>query len=317
MFSELRGTSSRKVIMRRYTLPVVGLLGVAALALTGCQSPGSDASAQAAADPNAPITIATIPIGEDPTAENPIDVFAALLEEATGRTVEITDVPDYLSVVEAIRADHVDIGVMSGFPSALAVNTGEVDALVAFEGDGKPVSTCVVLDDSPVQKVEDLKGKTVAFADQASSSGYFMPVYMLHEAGLEQNVDYEAIFAGGHEGSFAALEQGQVDAACTAVMLTQLGAPMFPFADGEWRAVGESPAMDVAGAVLGRQSLDAETRELIQKGIAEVFSPKNAEKLGAFGMFAAAPQTADPDSSAFASFAEIAAVAGVELKDLK
>ena len=314
MVSESRGLTSRKVIMRRFTLPAVGLLGVAALALTGCQTPTADA---APADPDAPITIATIPVGDDPTAENPIEVFGALLEEATGREVEITDVPDYLSVVEAIRADHVDIGIMSGFPSALAVNTGEVDALVAFEGDGKPVSTCVVLADSPVQTLEDLAGKTVAFADQASSSGYFMPVYMLHEAGLEQGDDYEAIFAGGHEGSFAALEQGQVDAACTAVMLTELGAPMFPFADGEWRAVGESPAMDVAGAVLGRPSLDTATRKAIQDGIAAVFTPENAEKLGAFGSFAAAPQTVDPDDSAFESFAEIAAVAGVELKDLQ
>ncbi len=303
MFSEFGNVSSRKVIMRRLTLPAVGLLGVAALALTGCQSPSAEA---APADPNAPITIATLPVGDDPTAENPVEVFA-----------EITDVPDYLSVVEAIRADHVDIGIMSGFPSALAVNTGEVDALVAFQGDGKPVSTCVVLNDSPIQTVEDLEGTTVAFADQASSSGYFMPVYMLHEAGLEQGTDYEAIFAGGHEGSFAALEQGQVDAACTAVMLTELGAPMFPFADGEWRAVGESPAMDIQGAVLGRQSLDAETRKVIQDGIAEVFSPENAERLGAYGSFAAAEQTTDPESSSFESFAEIAAVAGVELKDLK
>lgn len=314
MFSELGNLPLRKVIMRRFTLPAVGLLGVAAVALTGCQSPSAEA---APADPNAPITIATIPVGEDPTAENPVEVFAELLEQATGRDVEITDVPDYLSVVEAIRADHVDIGIMSGFPSALAVNTGEVDALVAFQGDGTPVSTCVVLNDSPIREVEDFRGATVAFADQASSSGYFMPVYMLHEAGLEQGTDYEAIFAGGHEGSFAALEQGQVDAACTAVMLTQLGAPMFPFEDGEWRGVGESPAMEIQGAVLGRQSLDADTRELIQKGIAEVFSPENAERLGAYGAFAAATQTVDPSKESFSSFAEIAAVAGVELKDLK
>ena len=300
--------------MRRLTLPAVGLLGIAAIALTGCQSPSAEA---APADSDAPITIATLPVGDDPTAVNPIDVFAELFEEATGRTVEVIDVPDYLSVVEAIRSDHVDIGIMSGFPSALAVNTGEVDALVAFEGDGKPVSTCVVLADSPVQTVEDLEGTTVAFADQASSSGYFMPVYMLHEAGLEQGTDYEAIFAGGHEGSFAALQQGQVDAACTAVMLTELGAPMFPFADGEWRAVGESPAMDVQGAVLGRQTLDDETRKLIQQGIAAVFSPENAEQLGAFGAFAAAPQKVDPAGAEFASFAEIAGVAGVELEDLK
>lgn len=301
--------------MRRYTLPAVGLLGIAALALTGCQASAADADAASASD--APITIATLPLGDDPTAENPIEVFAELFEEATGREVEVTDVPDYLSVVEAIRNDHVDIGIMSGFPSALAVNTGEVDALVAFNGDDEPVSTCVVLNDSPIQEVEDFKGKTVAFADQASSSGYFMPVYMLHEAGLEQGVDYEAIFAGGHEGSFAALAQGQVDAACTANMLTELGAPMFPFADGEWRGVGQSPSMSVQGTVLGRQSLDEATRAVIEEGMAEVFSPENAERLGAMGAFATLEQTVEPDPSLYASFAEIAGVAGVELEDLE
>ncbi|MGN6125460.1 MAG: phosphate/phosphite/phosphonate ABC transporter substrate-binding protein [Humibacter sp.] len=300
--------------MRRSILPAVAVLGLASLALVGCQGASADVASD---DPNAPITIATLPVGDDPTAVNPITVFADLFEEATGRTVQVTDVPDYLSVVEAIRSDHVDIGIMSGFPSALAVNTGEVDALVAFDGDDSPVSTCVVLDDSPVKKLEDLKGKTVAFADQASSSGYFMPVYMLHEAGLEQGDDYTSVFSGGHEGSFAALAQGQVDAACTAIMLTQLGKPMFPFEDGEWRAVGESPSMAVQGAVLGRQSLDEKTRKVIADGIAKTFAPENAERLGALGSFATATQTVDPDSAVFGSFATIAEVAGVELKDLK
>ncbi|WP_309064956.1 phosphate/phosphite/phosphonate ABC transporter substrate-binding protein [Microbacterium sp.] len=300
--------------MRRITLPAVGVLGVAVLALTGCQSPAAEA---APADSDAPITIATLPVGEDPTAENPVEVFAELFEEATGRQVEVTDVPDYLSVVEAIRADHVDIGIMSGFPSALAVNTGEVDPLVAFGGDDKPVSTCVVLNDSPIRTLEDFEGKTVAFADQASSSGYFMPVYMLHEAGLEQGEDYEAVFAGGHEGSFAALAQGQADAACTAIMLTELGAPMFPFEDGEWRGIGESPSMAVQGTVLGRQSLDEETRTVIADGIAKVFTPENAERLGAMGSFAGLEQIVAPDAELYASFADIAEVAGVELKDLK
>ncbi|ALJ21627.1 phosphate/phosphite/phosphonate ABC transporter substrate-binding protein [Microbacterium sp. No. 7] len=303
--------------MHRATLPAAALLGITALALTGCQGASAGEVPAETADPDAPITMATLPLGDDPTAVNPIDVFAELFEEATGRTVEIVDVPDYLSVVEAIRADHVDIGIMSGFPSALAVNTGKVDAVVAFGGDDNPVSTCVVLEDSPVTTLDDLKGKTVAFADQASSSGYFMPVYMLHEAGLEQGTDYKAIFAGGHEGSFAALAQGQVDAACTAIMLTQLGKPMFPFEEGEWRAVGESPSMSVQGAVLGRQSLDAETRKTVAEGIAAVFSAENAEALGAFGSFVGLEQIVAPDAALFAPFAEIAGVAGVELKDLQ
>ncbi|WP_282857263.1 phosphate/phosphite/phosphonate ABC transporter substrate-binding protein [Pseudoclavibacter helvolus] len=297
--------------MRRSPLLAFGIMGVSALALTGCQT------AEATAD-DTTITIATIPLGEDPTQANPIDALVELLEAETGYTVEVTDVPDYLSVVEAIRADHVDMGIMSGFPSALAVNTGEVDALLAWEGSEDPVSTCVVLNDSPVQELTDLEGKTVAFADQASSSGYFMPVHMLHEAGLEQGTDYEAIFAGGHEGSFAALEQGQVDAACTSIMLTELGAPMFPFADGEWRGVGESAPMPVMGSVLGSPELTDEKRAVIQDAIQAVFVEKNAEALGALGSgFIGLPVSVDPEPSVFDGFVEIAGVAGVQLEDLE
>ncbi|MEZ5153439.1 phosphate/phosphite/phosphonate ABC transporter substrate-binding protein [Rhodococcus zopfii] len=301
--------------MRRHTPPLVGLLGISALvvALAGCSSAdGSDGPADAST-----ITIATTPLGDDPTKANPVEALAELLESETGRSVDILDVPDYLSVVEAIRSDHVDFGIMSGFPSALAVSTGEVDALMAWKGSDKPVSTCVVLDESPVRELTDLRGKTVAFADQASSSGYFMPVYMLHEAGLEQNTDYNAIFAGGHEGSFAALEQGQVDAACTAIMLTELGEPMFPFADGEWRGVGQSPSMPVMGAVLARPSLDDETRALLQDALPKVFSEPNAETLGALGAgFIGLDEILDPAPAEFQSFVDIAAVAGVELADL-
>ncbi|GAB3302499.1 phosphate/phosphite/phosphonate ABC transporter substrate-binding protein [Pseudoclavibacter terrae] len=297
--------------MRRSPLLAFGIMGVSALALTGCQT------AEATAD-DTTITIATIPLGEDPTQANPTDALVELLEAETGYTVEVTDVPDYLSVVEAIRADHVDMGIMSGFPSALAVNTGEVDALLAWEGSEDPVSTCVVLNDSPVHELTDLEGKTVAFADQASSSGYFMPVHMLHEAGLEQGTDYEAIFAGGHEGSFAALEQGQVDAACTSIMLTELGAPMFPFADGEWRGVGESAPMPVMGSVLGSPELSDEKRTVIQDAIQAVFVEENAEALGALGSgFIGLPVSVDPEPSVFDGFVEIAGVAGVQLEDLE
>lgn len=303
--------------MRRTTIPLLGFIGLTMLATTGCQA-AATASSDGADASSAPITIATLPLGDDPSAENPIDAFATLLEEETGRPVEVTDVPDYLSVVEAIRADHVDIGIMSGFPSALAVNTGEVDALLAWRGDDAPVSTCVVLDDSPITELTDLEGATVAFADQASSSGYFMPVYMLHEAGLEQGADYEAIFAGGHEGSFSALEQGQVDAACTAIMLTQLGEPYFPFAEGEWRGVGESPSMPIAGAVLARQSLDDETRSLLEEALPRVFSEENAESLGALGEgFVGRETLIAPGTEVFRGFVDIAEIAGVKLEDLR
>ncbi|MFC7403844.1 phosphate/phosphite/phosphonate ABC transporter substrate-binding protein [Georgenia alba] len=303
--------------MRRPALLAAGTLGlISVLAVSACQPATSDAADQPDAD--APITFATTPLGDDPTAANPIDAFAEVLSEETGREVEIRDVPDYLSVVEAIRSDHVDIGIMSGFPSALAVNTGEVDALAAWPGNDDPVSTCLVLADSPVQSLEDLRGGTIAFADQASSSGYFMPVHMLHEAGLEQGTDYEPLFAGGHDGSFVALEQGQVDAACTSTLFPSMtGTDMFPFEEGETRSVGESEPMAIQMSILSRQSLDEETRTLIQDALPQVFSEENAEELGVLAEGTLGVELMlDPEPAVYQPFVDIAAIADVDLSDL-
>lgn len=88
--------------MRHRTVPALGILSISAvLALTGCQTAASEASTEPATD--APITIATLPLGDDPTQANPIEAFAELVEKETGRTVEVTDVPDYIRVPQTTR----------------------------------------------------------------------------------------------------------------------------------------------------------------------------------------------------------------------
>ena len=52
--------------MRRVATPALGLLSIAALALTGCSATASASGSDAAAD--APITIATLPLGRRPHA---------------------------------------------------------------------------------------------------------------------------------------------------------------------------------------------------------------------------------------------------------
>jgi phosphonate transport system substrate-binding protein len=302
--------------MRVRALPAAGLLALgAAILLTGCTAPAE----QAAEAADAPITFATTPLGDDPTAQNPVVAFADLVEAQTGRTVEVVDVPDYTAVVEAIRNHHVDIGFMSGFPSALAVNTGEVDSLIAWPGNDDPVSTCIVLDESPLTSLEDITPETVvAFADPASSSGYFMPVSMLDAAGLEKDADYTATFSGGHDMSFIALKEGQVDVACTSTIFpTMVGTDMFPFAEGETRSIGESDSMPVAVSVLADQELAGDKRELLLEALPNIFVEENAEALGA--MFEAMQGTEpilEPGDEIFAPFVEIASIADVDISDL-
>lgn len=275
---------------------LIGLLSVSAvLALTGC---AGDAVANKDTTETEVIRIGTLPILD----------------------VEITDAPDYLGVVEAVRADHVDIALMSAFPSALAVNTGEVDALLAWPGSPDPVSTCYVLKDSPIEKVEDLKGATIGFADPGSSSGFFMPTHLLDSAGLKKDVDYEAMFTGGHDLSAIAVKEGQIDAACTATMLTKMiGSDYFPFEEGEVRFIGESIPMDISMAVIASQKMSDAKRQALVEALPKVFSPDNDDKLGVYaesGVTSAEPMI-EPSEDAFASLVDVAAVADVDISDLK
>lgn len=300
--------------MRTRALTGLGALTVgAALLFTGCSAPVDDAESA-----DAPLTFASAPLGDDPTAQNPIKVLTALMAEETGREVKVTDVPDYLAVVEAIRGGHVDFGLMSGFPSALAVNTGEIDALVAWPGTDDPVSTCIVLDDSPLKSVDDITPDTViAFADPASSSGYFMPVYTLDQAGLKKDVDYKPLFSGGHDMSFMALKQGQVDVACTAVILTTMvDTDLFPFAEGDTRSIVMSESMPVSTTVIVNSKMTREKRDLLLAAIPEVFSEKNAEALGPLYGAAGIDPVLEPKKDIFAPFVRIAQIAGVDISDL-
>ncbi|WP_221584756.1 phosphate/phosphite/phosphonate ABC transporter substrate-binding protein [Microbacterium sp. G2-8] len=302
----------------RAPLALGALAAGSALLLAGC----SASSADAGTDDDV-IRLATLPLTDDPSVETPVEALTTLLEEETGMTVEVTDVPNYSAVIEAIRGGHEDIGLMSGFPTALAVSTGEVDSLVAWPGTDEPVSTCLVLDDSPLQSLEDIEpDTTIAFADPASSSGFFMPTHMLDAAGLTAGEDYEELFAGGHDRSFIALQEGQADVACTSTIFPSMagqGDPMFPFDEGETRSIGESIGMPISISVLGNQEMSEEKRAALLEALPAVFSEDNRDELGLYmeGFPEGVEPVVEPDTEIFQPFVDIAAIADVDISDLE
>ena len=56
-----------------------------------------------------------------------------------------------------------------------------------------------------------MKGKTVAAADPASTSGYLFPGLAAQNAGLDLDADMNLIFAGGHGGVIQAVYNGDAD----------------------------------------------------------------------------------------------------------
>ncbi|MNE48590.1 Phosphate-import protein PhnD precursor [compost metagenome] len=71
----------------------------------------------------------------------------------------------------------------------------------------------IVKKDSDIQKIEDLKGKKIAYQNVTSSAGFVWPAGKMMEAGLDPLKDVEAITVKGHDQAVLSVLNGDVDAA--------------------------------------------------------------------------------------------------------
>lgn len=119
--------------------------------------------------------------------------FKEAFEAASGLTVEFFPVSGRTVAVEAMAADQVDF-VLTG-PAEYVVFNARLDAQpVVTWVRPDYYSTVVVLDGSPVQSPDDLKGQKISFGEIGSTSQHLGPVDLLAKAGLTYAVDYEPVF---------------------------------------------------------------------------------------------------------------------------
>jgi phosphonate transport system substrate-binding protein len=144
------------------------------------------------------------------------------LSKKLGKPVEVI-VPLSASVItEGFANGTVDLGYLSATDMVVAQKRNAGQILLAGEIDGKNSyqSYWLSLKEKPYSKVEDLKGKPVAFASKTSTSGYLIPLYDLKQKGLLTKPNAEQFFGAGNlffgTGYVSAVERvlnGQAEAA--------------------------------------------------------------------------------------------------------
>ena len=125
---------------------------------------------------------------------------------------------DYAAVIEGQRAGNIQIAYYG--PAAFAraqiigVKTEAFAIDVNHDGSKGYYSVFYVLAKSPYQKIEDLKGKAMAFVDPNSTSGNNMPRFKMNQMGIDPEKFFaQVVFTGSHENAVLALAQGTVDVA--------------------------------------------------------------------------------------------------------
>jgi phosphonate transport system substrate-binding protein len=136
------------------------------------------------------------------------------LSKRLGMEVKFTPVSDYAATVEGLAGGHLDMVWYGGFTFVQARRrTGNAIPLVQREEDSHFHSKFITRAGSGIRTLEDLKGKTLGFGSESSTSGHLMPRYFLMKAGIDPTKDLARYaFSGAHDVTAKWVEQGKVDA---------------------------------------------------------------------------------------------------------
>jgi phosphonate transport system substrate-binding protein len=147
------------------------------------------------------------------------EAFGAALGKLVGVPIRVTVASDYAAVIEALRNRTADLAFVH--PAGYVLANREAKAMIVakdqWHGNTSYTARIYVRKDSGITTLEGLRGKTIAFVDPSSTSGYVYPMVMLIQKGLVQNRDpktffKEFVFSGSHDAGLLALLNGHVDA---------------------------------------------------------------------------------------------------------
>jgi ABC-type nitrate/sulfonate/bicarbonate transport system substrate-binding protein len=139
-------------------------------------------------------------------------IFAKL-----GLDVDSANLGGDAKVQQALVAGSVDFGLGSGPGLALASKGGAAIGVAQFAGPPRNISA-IVLEDSPIKKVADLKGKMIAVSTSGSLSDWLAKQMAIQEGWGQDGI--KTVPLGAVEASIAALRAHQIDAV---VLSTEAG----------------------------------------------------------------------------------------------
>ena len=175
---------------------------------------GASWTAHAQGSANKVLRVTAIP-DESPTElARKAEPLLKYLSEKLGQKVEFTPVTDYSAAVETLINGKIDLAWFGGFTfvQANARSGGKVIPLVQREEDERFKSVFITANPA-IKTLADLKGKTLSFGSQSSTSGHLMPRSFLLAAGIEPDRDLKRVaFSGAHDATVAAVSSGKVDA---------------------------------------------------------------------------------------------------------
>lgn len=194
------------------------------------------------------LVLVQMPNENNPDADTKHTAFATALSDYIGIPVEEMEGSDYTVGIEAMASKNVDVMLVSPMSYFQAKERAGAELLVSTPVSAEYRTKFIVRSDSDMSTLEDLKGKSFAFVDQASSSGYLYPKSTLVQT---LNLDTDQVetsgyffstvaFSGKHDSSIMGVKMGDYDAAAVAGAIIPQMVQAGVIAEGDLKVIGET-----------------------------------------------------------------------------
>jgi len=221
------------------------------------------------------------------------------LDTKTGMDVVIKPLSNYGQLYEELRDGKIDGGFFGSLVYAIThARIGVIPLVRPVQPDGISTYTGLVFvrKNAGIKKSADMKGKTIALADPATTAGYLAQKEYFATNGINMDRDMKILWTGSHEAAIQAVLSNQAEiggAKNTVVAAYRKGHKVF---DTAVDIVNETPKKGVPDNILAvRTGLDPATRKLLGKVLLTMNnSPEGKKALEKFGASKFIP-TADAD----------------------
>lgn len=141
--------------------------------------------------------------------------LADYLAQKLGRKVELRTVDSWEGLAKSLANGETDIALLGPWGYVLANGNSGAQAVATILYDGKPTYHALIVTrpDSGINTLQDLKGKSFAFGDKGSTSGYLIPTHQLLTMGIPDPEKYfgKVVYAR-HQAIETQVTRGELDA---------------------------------------------------------------------------------------------------------
>lgn len=197
-----------------------------------------------------------------------VEPLSKILSQKVGKEIKIFVGTNYDAVVEGLISKKIDVSFLAPAAYVKAKEHSNVQAILQAKIQNVWTYRCVIVSDakSPIKKIDDLRGKKIAFGSSSSTSGFIYPIYILTKEGLNLK-DFASYHneEGGHNSVILSVMRGDADAGFIWDDGLEIFKRNYPDMKLDLKEIpiGEPIAND---PIVAREGLDDQTISLLKEG---------------------------------------------------